>query len=116
MSYEFEATDDLEFGAATCAGCDEITSVDDIGLCRECAAKLDRDLIRERSWEHSISAFFLKPDERELLRERVVREHGGALELIAPSGVPERRVANGSSGGPRAIESREGRCPARPGR
>jgi len=89
MSYEFEATDDLEFGAATCAGCDEITSVDDIGLCRECAAKLERDLIRE---------------------------HGGALELIAPSGVPERRVANGSSGGPRAIESREGRCPARPGR
>ena len=86
MSYEFEATGDLEFGAATCAGCDEITSVDDIGLCRECAAKLDRDLIRERSWEHSISAFFLKPDERELLRERVVREHGGALELIAPSG------------------------------
>jgi hypothetical protein len=42
MSYEFEATDDLEFGAATCAGCDEITSV--------------------------------------------VREPGGALELIAPSG------------------------------
>jgi len=34
MSHEFEATDDLEFGAATCAGCDEITSVDDIGLGR----------------------------------------------------------------------------------
>jgi hypothetical protein len=86
MSYEFEATDDLEFGAATCAGCDEITNVDDIGLCRDCAAKLDRDLIRERSWDHSISAFCLKPDEREALRDRVVREHGGPLELIAPSG------------------------------
>jgi hypothetical protein len=30
MSYEFEATDDLEVGAATCAGCGEVTSVDDM--------------------------------------------------------------------------------------
>lgn len=29
-----------------CLGCNLYTSVDDVGLCAECAARLDRDMIR----------------------------------------------------------------------
>ena len=70
---------------AECAGCDVITRVDDVGLCEECAAKLDRDMIRERSWEHSATAWACPEDRREELRAMVIREHGAKLELIAPS-------------------------------
>ena len=77
-----------------CAGCEADARVNDLGLCRECASKLERDLIRERSWEHSVSAYALTPSGREALRDQVIRNHGPALELIAPrdrSGAHPRR-------------------------
>jgi len=42
--------DNFQFGdfEATCQGCDTFAPVDDLGLCEECAAKLDRDMIRQR--------------------------------------------------------------------
>jgi len=55
-----------------------------MGLCRVCAAKLDRDMIRNRDWDYSVTAFGVKPADREKLRERVIAEYGEKLELIAP--------------------------------
>jgi hypothetical protein len=68
-----------------CQGCDIYGRVDDLGLCEECASKLERDLIRERSWDHSASAYGLTPAAREALREEVVRHHGPDFELIVGS-------------------------------
>ncbi len=68
-----------------CAGCDSYTKLDDIGLCEECGAKLDRDMIRERDWERSMTGWVTPKDRREELRDHVIRQHGAELELIAPS-------------------------------
>ena len=78
---------------AECLGCDTIAKVDECGLCGECAAKLDRDLIRQRDWDYSVSAFGVPPDKREALRDHVIKRYGAALELIAGSvrSEPERR-------------------------
>ncbi len=80
-----------EFGLwdGLCAACDIGARIDDMGLCQVCASKLERDFIRERSWDYSASAFGLPPSALEGLRDEVIREHGPALELIAPSGSSE---------------------------
>ncbi len=75
---------------AECAGCDVFTRVDDLMLCEECAAKLDRDLIRERDWEYSATAWACPEARREELRAQVIREHVAKLELIAPSPAPKK--------------------------
>ncbi len=76
-----------------CAGCDDYGKVDDVGLCEECGAKLDRDMIRERHWERSVSAWLCPKDKREELRRRVVKKHGAKLELIAPAEPARRKKA-----------------------
>ncbi|NJL26824.1 MAG: HEAT repeat domain-containing protein [Thermoanaerobaculia bacterium] len=68
-----------------CAACDAFTRVDDMSLCEECAAKLDRDMIRQRDWDYSATAWVCPENLREELRAEVIREHGAKLELIAPS-------------------------------
>jgi len=85
-----EATLDFDEGflgsaEGLCQGCDGYFSLDDLGLCGECAAKLDRDLIRERDWDYAASAFALDAARREELRRQVIRQYGEKLELIAPS-------------------------------
>jgi hypothetical protein len=67
-----------------CQACDMWGPVDDLMLCEVCTARLERDLIRQRDWEYSASAFGLSPEAREELRRQVVAEFGEALELIAP--------------------------------
>ena len=54
-------------------------------LCEDCAAKLDRDMIRQRDWDYSATAWACPENRREELRAEVIREHGAKLELIAPS-------------------------------
>jgi len=78
--------DDNEFGfyEGECQGCDIFTRVDDVGLCEECAAKLDRDLIRQRDWNYSFMAYSVPPEKREELRRKVIQKYGKNLELIAP--------------------------------
>ena len=66
-----------------CQACDCYGPVDDMSLCEECAGKLERDLIRQREWDYSASAFGLPPEAREELRRLVIAEFGEALELIA---------------------------------
>jgi hypothetical protein len=73
-----------------CAGCDLPFPVNDLGLCNECFAKLERDLIRGRDWDYSATAFGTPQEQLEALRERVIRDYGAAYELISPPGMQER--------------------------
>lgn len=79
--------DDDELGSfdAVCVACEAMTRVYDLGLCADCGEKFDRDLIRQRDWEYSATAFAVPPGKREELRMHVIREHGPDLELIAPT-------------------------------
>jgi hypothetical protein len=75
-----------------CLACDAWGRVDDLGLCEDCAAKLDRDLIRRREWDYSATAFGVSLGDREKLRQQVIAQFGAALELIAaPEEQPSRR-------------------------
>ncbi len=97
MDTEFE--DDGEFGfyEAECAGCSSFTRVNDVGLCSDCAGKLERDLIRERDWGHSCLAYGVPADKREQLRQHIVNEHGAALELISPRAATKGQKPNAGS-------------------
>lgn len=78
---------DDAFGAyeGKCAACDDIGRVDGLGLCRHCGEKLERDLLRQRDWAHSATAFGMTEQQCELARSQVVKQFGEDLELIAPS-------------------------------
>jgi ferredoxin len=65
--------------------------IDDVGLCAKCAAKLDRDMIRQRDWDYSATAFLVPDEAREDLRCQVVQQYGAKLELIAPEKRTPRR-------------------------
>lgn len=65
-----------------CVACDLPFPVNDLGLCDNCFAKLERDLIRSRDWEYSVTAFAVAPDQLEALRERIIRDYGTDYELI----------------------------------
>jgi hypothetical protein len=81
----YEEDDKSSWGyEGQCLACDAWERVDDLGLCGDCAAKLERDLIRQRAWDYSATVFGVSPDDRERLRQRVVAQFGAALELIAP--------------------------------
>ena len=71
--------------ANLCQACEGIGDLNDLGLCPDCRAKLERDLIRQREWDHSVSGFALDEQERESLRKRVIRAYGKELELILGS-------------------------------
>ena len=65
-----------------CVACDLPAPVNDLGLCSECCAKLERDLIRSRDWDASGMAFGTPAEELENLRLKIMREYGAAYELI----------------------------------
>ena len=67
-----------------CQGCDNYLPLNDLELCDECAEKLSRDLIRQRDWEYSSLAFGVPIEQREALRQRVIRQFGDSHELILP--------------------------------
>jgi hypothetical protein len=68
---------------AECYCCGFFAQLNDLGLCEECATKLERDLIRQQDWEYSISAFGLSTEAREALRRHIIKQYGADLELIA---------------------------------
>jgi hypothetical protein len=94
--------DDNEFGfyEGECQGCDIFTRVNDVGLCEECAAKLDRDLVRQRDWQYSTVAYGVPPEKREELRSKVIQQYGSDLELITGSEV-KRSKSRGQKRGKR---------------
>ena len=82
---------DLE---GACVGCDHWHTLDDLGMCDTCAAKLDRDLIRQRAWDYSATAFGCDPKDYEALRQTVI-------DTARPMNCwprPKKRIANGASG------------------
>ncbi len=89
-----EEDEDLgEFGfyEGECAGCDLFTRLDDVGLCEECSAKLDRDMIRQRDWDYSATGWVCPEEKREELRNLIIEQYGAKLELIAPSPSEKKR-------------------------
>jgi hypothetical protein len=93
---EFYANDDELWGMwdGQCQACDMWGRVDDMLLCEDCATTLERDLIRQRDWDYSVSAFGLSPEDREELRGQVIAQFGADLELIEP---PEKTRKRRSS-------------------
>jgi len=82
---EDDELNDYGFYEGECQACDSFESLNDIGLCQECNTKLDRDLIRERDWAYSASAFGVPESKLEELRKKVIEIYGEKLELIAPT-------------------------------
>jgi rubredoxin len=82
---DFEAEDLNGFGfyEGECQGCDTFQPLNDLALCEKCAVKLDRDLIRQRDWDYSVSAFGVPESKLEDLRKEVIKQYGEKLELIA---------------------------------
>jgi hypothetical protein len=74
-----------------CAGCDNLLLLNDLGLCDECAEKLDRDLIRQRDWAYSSLAFGVPVEQREALRQRIIRQFGDSYELISARKASKKR-------------------------
>ena len=77
--------DDLLFGylEGMCHACDGFTQLNDIGLCEDCNGKMDRDLVRQRDWAYSSSAFGCPVDMREELRRRIIVGYDKENELLA---------------------------------
>ena len=85
--------DEPDFGVfeADCRACDVFGPVDDVGLCAECSQKLERDMIRQRAWDYSATAFGVPPEKYEQLRAATIAEYGAALALVAPESQPTPR-------------------------
>ena len=58
---DFEGDDLFDHFEWECQGCGLFLPIDNVGLCGQCAAKLDRDLIRQRDWDYSTAAFGVDP-------------------------------------------------------
>jgi tetratricopeptide (TPR) repeat protein len=83
---ELDADDEELFGPVMegeCYGCDKYSSLNDLSLCDDCAAKMDRDLIRMRDWDYSALAFGVAEDRREALRDFIISKYGPQNELLA---------------------------------
>jgi hypothetical protein len=65
-----------------CYSCDNYGPIDFNSLCDECGRKVERDLIRQRDWDYTVSGYLLKQEERERLRTQVIKEYGKKLELL----------------------------------
>lgn len=74
--------DQYERMGGLCAVCALPLSLNELGLCERCAAKLERDLIRGREWDYSETAFLPTDEQLETLRERILREYGADNELV----------------------------------
>jgi len=106
-SAPFETGDDqYGFYEAECRGCDIFTRIDDVGLCEECAGKLDRDLLRQRQWDYSTMAYAVPSERREELRSAIIRKYGKDLELIAPDVSEKSRAKDRKGKGKRKSRGR----------
>ena len=84
--------EDYGFFEGECQGCDTFQPLNDLGLCEECDGKLDRDLIRQRDWAYSASAFGVPESKLEDLRKEVIKHYGEKLELIAPTEQKQKKA------------------------
>jgi len=92
-----------------CAGCDSYAPVDDQGLCEECAAKLERDMIRLGDWDYTMAGFVLPEEERETYRAKVIAEFGEKMELIVDPRAAKSQRKKKSKRGKRTRNRRKSR-------
>ena len=78
-------------GPVSCRGCDEPAQVNDLGLCDTCVEKLERDLIRARDWECSMTVYGMSREAREATRREIIAEHGREMELLAEEAPSDRK-------------------------
>ena len=90
---EFDENGDELWGLwdGQCQACDCWARVNDLILCENCAAMLERDLIRQRDWDYAASAFGIPAEAREELRRQVIAQFGKALEIIVPPGKARKK-------------------------
>ena len=81
---------------AECQGCDMFLPVNDLGLCEDCAGKLDRDMIRKRDWAYSVLAFGCPKDKLEDLRNDIVKKYDKRFELISDEKTKKKKQQNKS--------------------
>jgi hypothetical protein len=65
-----------------CQSCDSYEEVDFSSFCPDCAAQLERDMIRTRQWKYSVRAWLLNDKQREVLRREIIAQYGEETELI----------------------------------
>jgi len=95
MPESYENVDDVwSSREGKCQACDCYGPVNDLSLCENCAAMLERDLLRQRDWEYSAAAFGLSPEAQEKQRRQIVEQFGEALELIAPANTARKSRAS----------------------
>ena len=75
-----------------CKGCDIWGVVNDLGLCDDCADKLERDMVRQRNFAYSALAFGCPENKLEDLRNDVIKKYGKKLELIAEEKPKKKKV------------------------
>ena len=103
---EDDALNGFGFYEGECQGCDLFTRLDDLGLCEECAGKLERDLIRQRDWDYSAMAFGCPESKREDLRKEIIASYGEKMELIAPKKASPRQRKRKKRKGKRKTKGR----------
>lgn len=79
---------------AECQGCDIFLPVNDLGLCDDCAGKLERDMIRKRDWAYSVLAFGCPKDKLEDLRNEIIKKYGKKYELISGDKSKKKKQPN----------------------
>lgn len=98
MNEFFEDFDNMDSAfspyKSECQGCDMFLPVNDLGLCEDCAGKLDRDMIRKRDWAYSVLAFGCAKDKLEDLRNDIIKKYGNKFELIADDKPKKKKQRN----------------------
>ncbi len=79
-----DSIDEIVRFEGECQSCDTFQELNELGLCGTCAAKLDRDLIRQRDWAYSTFAYGCPEEKLEDLRNDIIKQYGKKHELIAP--------------------------------
>lgn len=67
-----------------CHGCFMIKKVNHIPFCESCNSKMERDLVRQRSYDYSeLTAHLSSKEAKEIVRKNIVSKYGSDLELIS---------------------------------
>lgn len=79
---EFGLTPALQEEEGPCRHCGAEAALDEHGFCEACGDRFERDMLRLRRWENSLTASYLEPESYERLRLDTIEQFGRELELI----------------------------------
>ena len=72
-----------------CRGCNNFSHLDDMGYCEKCGEKFERDMLRLRRWEFSLTASYIPKDEYENLRQDTIDQFGPEFEILSEDDLKE---------------------------